>query len=98
MAAAALEGKAASGFAKLQTEEEEYLFVNLPNERESSDWNFFLQDPFNLSVQELIALKNARCPRGKNNSLLTHNITNYASFLISYFDSCLFTTLFFIDL
>jgi hypothetical protein len=60
---AALQGKAAKGFAKLQTVEE-YLFVNLPNERESSDWNLFLQDPFNLSVQELIALKNARCQQG----------------------------------
>ena len=67
----ALEGKAASGFAKLQTEDEEYLFENLPNERESSDWNL-LQQSFDLSVQELIALKNARC-QGKNNSL--HDIT-----------------------
>jgi hypothetical protein len=56
---AALEGKAASGFAKLQTGEEEYLFVNLPNDIIDPLW-LGIKEEYKLTYQELGALKNAR--------------------------------------
>ena len=61
----ALEGKAASGFAKLQTEEEEYLFYNLPADISDPLW-VDIKGEYNLSSQELGALKNARCQGKKN--------------------------------
>ena len=65
---APLEGKAASGFAKLQTEEEEYLFGDLPADRSDPLWTE-IRSEYNLSLAELSALKNARCQQGKKNSL-----------------------------
>mmetsp|Transcript_1139 Transcript_1139/g.1453 ORF Transcript_1139/g.1453 Transcript_1139/m.1453 type:complete len:456 (+) Transcript_1139:52-1419(+) len=57
---ATLKGKAASAFAKLQTEEEEYLFENLPADISDPLW-VDIKGEYSLSSQELGALKNVRC-------------------------------------
>jgi hypothetical protein len=59
---AALEGKAALGFAKLPPD---FLFEDLPNDRSDPLWTE-IRSEYNLSLAELSALKNARC-QGKPN-------------------------------
>jgi len=57
----ALEGKAASGVAKLPPD---FLFEDLPNDRSDPLWTE-IRTTYNLSLAELSALKNARCQQGK---------------------------------
>ena len=51
------------GEAKRKIQENNFAFHDLPADRnDASIWNRLLDAPYNLSVPELSALKNDRCP------------------------------------
>ena len=47
--------------AKRKIQENRFNFTDLPAERTDSIWERLLSEPYNLSLPELSALKNARC-------------------------------------
>ena len=46
--------------AERKLKENDFIFDDLPRDRQDPIWNELLKQPFQLSVQELSALKNAR--------------------------------------
>ena len=46
--------------AERKLKENNFIFDDLPRDRQDPVWNELLKHPFQLSVQELSALKNAR--------------------------------------
>ena len=51
------------GEAKRKIQENNFAFDDLPDDRNDvSIWNRLLDAPYNLSIPELSALKNDRCP------------------------------------
>ena len=60
------------GEAKRKIQENNFAFDDLPDNRNDfSIWNRLLDAPYNLSVPELSALKNDRCPLPDNRTLPT---------------------------
>ena len=64
---AALEGKAASGFAKLPPD---FLFEDLPPDSSDIDW-VRIENDYGLSFPEIRALKNARCQQGNKKNFIS---------------------------
>ena len=46
--------------AERKLKENDFIFDDLPRDRQDPIWNELLKKPFQLNVQELSALKNAR--------------------------------------
>jgi hypothetical protein len=65
--AAALEGKAASGFAKLSAD---FSFEDLPAERSAPLWTE-IRTEYSLTLAELSALQNARCQQGNKKKFIS---------------------------
>jgi hypothetical protein len=47
--------------AKRKIQQNHFSFTDLPAERTDSIWDRLQSEPYNLSLPELSALKNARC-------------------------------------
>jgi hypothetical protein len=63
--------------AERKLKENDFRFDDLPGDRQDPLWNELLKQPFQLSVQELSALKNARFSSSKGlfvDSLITINL------------------------
>jgi hypothetical protein len=63
--------------AERKLKENDFRFDDLPGDRQDPIWNELLKQPFQLSVQELSALKNARFSSSSGlfvDSLITINL------------------------
>ena len=63
--------------AERKLKENDFRFDDLPGDRQDPLWNELLKQPFQLSVQELSALKNARFSSSSGlfvDSLITINL------------------------
>ena len=47
--------------AERKLKENGFLFDDLPEDRSDPFWNHFMNDPYYLKLNEVCALKNARC-------------------------------------